>query len=318
MSVPGLNGVGPDIATSIRLAQGAAPAAPQTSNGSAASAPANPLEDKAQRASDAALNEFLNGAAPSDALIGLYSAAPDAAANAAEQALAADAQATDIQQQNLLRQDIASDALARATLSTDFLPQQTAAATVQQYQGALAEIENSLNAALAEAKQSAFAAGLQSLLQALDAGASEEAAALAENLQAAQGEAGALKLTAISTGLPQNQAAALPALVENLIAATQAGDMTAAAFFAQAIRRQMDEAPVAPPPDWLAALAAARAGALAPPLPDVAADPLLQAYQASLLIGVKTTLNKLRKLREDRMKILPILALEDGRISSDE
>ncbi len=136
---------------------------------------------------------------------------------------------------------------------------QNEAATVQQIGTALAEIENSLNAALAEAKQTAFAADLQNLLQAVEAGASEEAAALAEKLQAARQGAGALNPAAISASLPQAQAAAaLPALVKNLIATTQSGDMTAAAFFAQAIRMQMDEAPAAAPPGWLAALAAAR------------------------------------------------------------
>ncbi|WP_298359054.1 hypothetical protein [Rhodoblastus sp.] len=80
MSVPGLNGVGPDIAAAIRLAQNAAPAAPRASNG-AVSPRADPPEDKAARH---ALNELLNGAAPSDASIGLYCAAPDAAALAVE------------------------------------------------------------------------------------------------------------------------------------------------------------------------------------------------------------------------------------------
>ncbi len=315
MSVPGLNGVGPDIATAIRLAQGAAPAAPQASDGSASSAP-NPPQDKAAQA---ALNELLNDAAPSDASIGLYSAAPDTTALDAEQAArAADVQAADMLQRNLLLQAVASDALARATLAADQSLRRNEAAVVQQSGTALADIENSLNAALAEAKQTAFAADLQNLLQAVEAGAAEVATALADKLQAAQGEAEALDLAASSAGLPQAEtAAALPALVENLIATTQSGDMTGAALFAQAIRMQMNEAPAALPPGWLAALAAARGAILAPP-PDVGADPLLQAYQASLLIGVRRTLNKLRRLREDRMRLLPILALGQSEQREDE
>ncbi len=84
--------------------------------------------------------------------------------------------------------------------------------------------------------------------------------------------------------------------------------MAAAAFLARAIRMRMQETSGALPP--------AREGTLPPP--DVAADPLLQAYQMSLLIGVRTTLNKLRKLRDDRMKFLPILALEESGLREDE
>ncbi len=172
MSVPGLNGVAPDVATAVRLAQSAAP---QPSGSSGASAPATQPEDTAARA---ALNEYLNGAAPSDVSIGLYSAAPDSAA-----AITEDVQANDIQ-----RQDMGSDALASATLAADLLQQQAETAIVQQNQVALAEIENSLNAALVEAKQTFFVAGLLNLTQAVEAGASEEAVAFADKLQAARSE----------------------------------------------------------------------------------------------------------------------------------
>ena len=67
----------------------------------------------------------------------------------------------------------------------------------------------------------------------------------------------------------------------------------------------------------MTAPAAASAQALAPPSA-VAADPLLQAYQARLIIGLGTTLAKLRKLRQDRMKILAIPVLEEGRTREDE
>jgi hypothetical protein len=304
MSIPGLNGVAPDIANAIGLAQSAAP---QSSGSSVSSAPATPPADTAAQA---ALNEILNGATPSDASIGLYSAAPDAA-------LAANRQATDILQKDMLQQDLASNAQARATLAADLPQLQNEAATVQRNGTALADIENSLKAAVFEAKQAACPADLHVLLQAVDAGASE-AAALAGRLQAAQSEARAFNPTAVAAGWPQNETVAgLSALVENLVAMTQAGDMSAAAVFAQAIRLRMGETAPALPPGWLAALAAASAQGLAPP-PDVAADPLLQAYQASLIIGLRTTLDKLRKLREDRMKILAALALEEGRTREDE
>ena len=305
MSVPGLNGVGPDIATAIRPAQNAAP---QASNG-AASLASTPPEDKAGRT---ALNELLDGAAPSDASIGLYSAAPDAAT------LAADLQTNDILKQDILQQNLASNAQTRASLAADLLPRQNEAAMAQRNGTALADIENSLKAALAEAKQAAFAADLQDLLQAVEAGASGEAAALAGRLQAARSEAQAFSPTAVAAALPRNEAvAALPALVENLIAMAEAGDMAAAAVFGRAIRMRMGETAAALPPGWLAALAAASAQWLAPP-PDVAADPLLQAYQASLIIGLGTMLDKLRKSRQDRMKILPVLALEEGGTREDE
>lgn len=271
MSVPGLNGVGPEVAASIRLAQSAAPAAaPQTSG------VPTPAKPPGENAAQAALNEFLSGPAPSDASIGLYSAAP-------------------------------------AALAAEQLQQQTLAEIVQQDQGALAEIEKILNGALIIAARAGFVTDLQMLLQAVEAGASQEAAAFAGKLQAALQSAG---VPSLSPGLAQNETGAVPpALVENLIAAAQSGDMAAGAVFAQAIRAQMEAAPAALPPGWLAALAAAR-GTLAPP--DVAADPLLQAYQMSLLIGVKTTLNKLRKLRDDHMKILPILALDESELREDE
>ncbi|MGO8739669.1 hypothetical protein [Rhodoblastus sp.] len=315
MSVPGLNGVGPDIANAIRLAQSAAP---QPGGPSVSSAPATSPEDTAAQA---ALNEYLNGAAPSDVSIGLYSAAPDsAAAMVAEQAaLAEEVQTGGIQRQELVQQDLGANALANATLAADLLQQQAETAIVQQNQGALAEIENSLNAALVEARQTSFVAGLQNLIQAVEAGASEESVALADRLQAAQQGAGGLDLAAIAASLPENEtAAALPALVENLIATTQSGDMTAAGFFAQAIRMQIEETPEALPPRWLATLAAAPGASLAPFPPDVADDPLAQAYQVSLIIDIKTTLNKLRKLREDRSKILPILALEQSGLRQGE
>jgi hypothetical protein len=89
-----------------------------------------------------------------------------------------------------------------------------------------------------------------------------------------------------------------------------------AGFFLFAALR-LGETAAALPPGWLEALAEVSAQGLAPP-PDVAADPLLQAYQASLIIGLGTMLDKLRKLRQDRMKILPVLALEEGGTREDE
>ena len=76
-------------------------------------------------------------------------------------------QASDSPRKDILQQDLASNAQMRASLAADLLQQQKEEAMAEQNGMALAGIENSLKAALVEAKQAAFATDLQSLLQAV-------------------------------------------------------------------------------------------------------------------------------------------------------
>jgi hypothetical protein len=70
--------------------------------------------------------------------------------------------------------------------------------------------------------------------------------------------------------------------------------------------------------EWLAALMTATpAPSMAQPMLDIAANPLLQIYQMSLLLRVRTTLDKLRALRDDHMAVLPIFALGERRFHED-
>ena len=172
---------------------------------------------------------------------------------------------------------------------------------------ALAEIENSLNAALVEAKQTFFVAGLLNLTQAVEAGASEEAVAFADKLQAAQQGASGLDLAARRLAGKRNGGAPRAAPEPDRHDAIRRHGRRG--FFG-AGDPDADAGDVGRP-------AAGRPGEGTLPPPDVAADPLLQAYQMSLLIGVRTTLNKLRKLRDDRMKFRPILALEESGLRQD-
>jgi hypothetical protein len=219
-------------------------------------------------------------------------------------------QTNQLMEQQVFQESVAADHIASETLVADRSQTLVTTAMVDHGAGAAAEILQSLAAALSEEKLVDFAMSLQNMLQSVDAGDFAAVAAAAAKLQTALASAGPPTLAPASTALPPHE-------TRQSLAAAPSGEMAGATSVALTDQKDQ-QAPQAA--EWLAALMTAPpAASLAQPVLDIAANPLLQIYQMSLLLGVRTTLDKLRVLRDDHMAVLPIFALgergfhEDGR-----
>lgn len=262
----------------------------------------------------AQLAYMLAGEAPDDASIGLYSEALET-----PQQLAANAQADALEQQQVLLQDgeSASAAAAALTGARADQPMQTGAAA--QALGAVEEIDQRLAAGLLEAKLNVFSTDLDELLQAVEAGsavASAEAADLMQANLAIQSESPLEIPMAPALNLTAAAASNLAAQIQNLATTAQTGDLADATALARTIRDQLQTlnsigfALFAPRPLATVAPSLLAPSLLAPSLVDLTTNPLLLVFQASLLLGVKTTLNKVRKPLADPIAIWPIPALD--------
>lgn len=311
MSVPGLSPVGLELATLLRLSGHGPLAAASASNIALAAADAGktaPSEPSAP--SDLGL--LAPGEAPTDASIGIYSSDigdPTRLPASTEAALAAELQATAVLDDQLLMLEIEANNLANAETAAASLPsaQANPSAPTPNDPGAAAQFGNSLADALSSAIQSSVAQDALNLFQAVEAGDAANAAAVAARLQPSLASLGAAPAAA-------SEPAAVLGQLQSLVASARAGDMTGAAALAQAIQAQVQSAP--PPEAVSPLLMQMLAPTTAFPAFGGAIDPMLMAMQWSLLLGAKATLGRLRKLREDRVKILAIAPF--GGLHEDE
>jgi hypothetical protein len=304
MSESALNAAGPELAVQIHLQQIHDAAVAQAASISAATV-ANAAQKLASQhlAAQAQLTDMLDGEAPDDASMGLYSEnifATEVAANASRQ--------------QLLVQDEESAAAAAVALTVEQADQQMPGGAASNGLGAVAAIDQRLDSGLIEARLTAFASDLGDLFQAVE----HSQASPANPLPLASVSASPPE-TALAEPVAPNLAAIaasnLAAQIQNLAAAAQSGDLAAATALTRTISAQLQTMSpnvlqlLAPPPP-----------AAAPSLVDLVTNPLLLIFQASLLLDVKTTLNKARKPLDDHIAILPFLALgemhDDG--SKDE
>ncbi len=163
--------------------------------------------------------------------------------------------------------------------------------------------------------QSTLAQDTLNFFQAVAAGDAANAATLAARLQpslASLGDASA-SADAVAPAAASGETAVLGQL-QSLVASAQAGDMTAAAAIARTIQAQVQSSAPPAPVSPLLMQMLAPAG-IFPALSGVV-DPMLMAMQWSLLLGARGTLARLRKLREDRIKILAIAPF--GGLHQDE
>lgn len=314
MSESALNAAGPELAVQIHLQQIHDAAVAQAASISAATV-ANAAQKLASQhlAAQAQLTDMLDGEAPDDASMGLYSEnifATEVAANAS--------------QQQLLVQDEESAAAAAVALTVEQADQQMPGGAASNGLGAVAAIDQRLDSGLIEARLTAFASDLGDLFQAVE----HSQASPANPLPLASLPLASLPLASVSASPPETAlaepvapnlaaiaASNLAAQIQNLAAAAQSGDLAAATALTRTISAQLQTMSpnvlqlLAPPPP-----------AAAPSLVDLVTNPLLLIFQASLLLDVKTTLNKARKPLDDHIAILPFLALgemhDDG--SKDE
>jgi hypothetical protein len=172
--------------------------------------------------------------------------------------------------------------------------------------GAVSLIEQLLVDGQSEVDLTTFASELGALLHAVETGAPAEAAGAAEYVQASLAvpapPAGADAALSISARVA---ASSLAQPLEALVAAAQSGDMTRAGALARLIRAQLEA--VAPPAPGCVAPPPAQAWALS--LLELETNPLAMAWQLTVLLGMKTTLNKPRRAREDHMAFLRLLGL---------
>ncbi len=304
MSVPGLSPVGADLATLLRLSGHGPLAAASASNIAAAAIAAAEVQTTVPNGplapSDLAL--LAPGEAPDDASIGLYSAEIGAPANLsanAEAALALEFQATALLDDQLLMQEIDANNLAKA-MPSDL--------------GAAAEIDKSISGTPPSALHSIIAQDALNLFQAVEAGDAANAAAVAARLQPGLASLGASAAPALAAPATAGEPPAMLSQLQSLVASASSGDMTAAAAIAQAIKAQVQSA--APPETFSPLLMQMLAPATGLPIFGCSVDPMLMAMQWSLLLGAKATLDRLRKLREDRMRVLAVAPF--GGLHEDE
>ncbi len=272
MSVPGLSPAGLDLATLLRLS-GHGPLAAGSAAEIASAAAIRPamVENVALQEAIAQVDLSLlgPGEAPSDASIGLYTAALGDPGEVAT--LAANAEAIQL---NLVA----------------------------------ARIDQILVEALSLSLRTAPAQEVLDLMQAVEAAAL--AAGLSESAQAAASPA--------QEAAPGGQAGML-ANLQGLVAAAQTGDMTGAEALARAIGTQVQATlPGETPPPALMQLLAPATGF---PMGGAEVNPMLMAMQMSLMLSAKSTLARLRKLREDRLKLLaiaPFAPLEEDKTRESE
>jgi hypothetical protein len=286
MSVPGLGPVGIEqiglqLATSLRLTGHgplAAGSAAEISRAAAIAALAVPNSRAEDLSTPVDLTLLAPGEAPSDASIGLYSSELGDPTQ-----MARDTQAADLA-----------------------LQPQAAAMKLQAALDATLEIENRLAAALALAIQSDVSEDAVKLLQAIEDGDARSALA-ARLTPLASSEESAAPPPALAILGDQ---AALAAQLQGLVASTQTAGVAGAEAEALARTIGMLQATIAesdsPPAQGLRTLAQLLLPTTALPLPGAEVDPLLAAMQVSLMLTARATLERLRKLREDRMKVLAL------------
>jgi len=288
MSVPGLGPVGIDqhglqLATALRLpGHGplAAGSAAEISRAAAIGASEIQTIVAEESLTPVDLGLLAPGEAPSDASIGLYSS-----------------ELGDPTQ------------MARDTQAANVALQAALDATI--------EIENRVAAALALAIQSDVAEDAVRLLQAIEDG-DASATALASKLPANAAIPNETAVAPPPAPAISAEQAALAARLQDLFAAAQTGGAAGAEALARTIGILQATIPddSLPPAQGLRSLAQLLLPAAALPLSAAEINPMLAAMQVSLMLAAKSTLERLRKLREDRMKVLALSAF--ARLETDE
>ena len=317
MSVSGVDSIGPDLTTMVRLNMVAS--AQTTAATPVATAAAQPIVSAQDIAAQNALNAYIEGEAPTDDSIGLYSEDVGAAAvqgENAEAALASQLQSTaDLQEQTLLQAlEVKDVSLAETAAEMTQVARDVQMADAAQ-SGAVAAIDRQMTEALTAARLNAAAGDFQSLLQASEAGDAANASIVAASLQTHLASLDQATLNQAFASISQHGQPPLPAQAQALIALAQSGDMAAAATLARTISAQVSAS--WPSGSTLTALIASL-----PPsslsILDLDANPLLLAVQLNMLLRAKTTIERLRRREVDHIRILPIPGLGEGEFHEDK